>query len=105
MSRNFVSKIIFVLFSSMTCDPQSITTIMTCIRQTITGAMSTLVPPVQLEDGENQWRVDYIQDVASQPDFDYPTEFYEHTEILWKDKGVQTAYDRSNEYQLIDCAK
>lgn len=34
--------------------------------------MSTLVPMVQLEKQENQWRVDYIQDVASQPDFDYP---------------------------------
>lgn len=32
-------------------------------------------------------------------------EFYEHTEILWKDKGVQAAFERSNEYQLIDCAK
>jgi hypothetical protein len=41
--------------------------------QTITGAMSTLVPPVQLENHDNQWRVDYIQDVASNPDFDYPT--------------------------------
>lgn len=34
--------------------------------------MSTLVPPVQLENTENQWRVDYIQDIASNPDFDYP---------------------------------
>jgi guanine nucleotide-binding protein G(s) subunit alpha len=34
--------------------------------------MSTLVPPVSLANHENQWRVDYIQDVASQPDFDYP---------------------------------
>ena len=92
--------------------------------------MSTLVPPVQLEHQENQWRVDYIQDVASQPDFDYPPvrirlekfydlipskrllnfffklqEFYEYTEILWRDKGVQTTFERSNEYQLIDCAK
>lgn len=41
--------------------------------KTITGAMSTLVPPVQLENPDNQWRVDYIQDVASNPDFDYPT--------------------------------
>ena len=40
--------------------------------QTITGAMSTLNPPVQLENPANQSRVDYIQDVASQPDFDYP---------------------------------
>ena len=34
--------------------------------------MSTLTPPVALEHPENQFRVDYIQDVASQPDFDYP---------------------------------
>nr|CAD7461709.1 unnamed protein product [Timema tahoe] len=31
-------------------------------------------------------------------------EFYEHTEILWKDRGVQACFERSNEYQLIDCA-
>lgn len=35
--------------------------------------MSTLTPPVQIEHPENQFRVDYIQDVASQPDFDYPS--------------------------------
>lgn len=32
---------------------------------TITGAMSTLTPPIPLEKPENQVRVDYIQDVAS----------------------------------------
>ncbi|KAG8224540.1 hypothetical protein J437_LFUL002144, partial [Ladona fulva] len=40
---------------------------------TITGAMSTLAPPIPLEKPEhNRARVDYIQDVASQHDFDYP---------------------------------
>ena len=39
------------------------------------------------------------------PDFNYPPEFYEHTEELWKDSGVQATFERSNEYQLIDCAK
>ena len=34
--------------------------------------MSTLNPPVTLEKPDDQFRVDYIQDVASQPDFDYP---------------------------------
>ncbi|XP_055706111.1 guanine nucleotide-binding protein G(s) subunit alpha isoform X1 [Phlebotomus papatasi] len=72
---------------------------------TITGAMSTLNPPIQLEKPENQARVDYIQDVASNPDFNYPPEFYEHTEHLWKDRGVQQTFERSNEYQLIDCAQ
>uniref|UniRef100_A0A1L8DMF1 Guanine nucleotide-binding protein G(s) subunit alpha n=2 Tax=Nyssomyia neivai TaxID=330878 RepID=A0A1L8DMF1_9DIPT len=72
---------------------------------TITGAMSTLNPPIQLEKPENQARVDYIQDVASNPDFNYPAEFYEHTEHLWNDRGVQQTFERSNEYQLIDCAQ
>jgi len=34
--------------------------------------MSTLTPPIALEHPANQNRVDYIQDVASQHDFDYP---------------------------------
>ncbi|XP_065167342.1 guanine nucleotide-binding protein G(s) subunit alpha [Atheta coriaria] len=72
---------------------------------TISGAMSTLSPPVQLEHPENQTRVDWIQDCATGPDFDYPPEFYDHTEALWKDKGIQATFERSNEYQLIDCAK
>lgn len=67
--------------------------------------MSTLTPPIALEHAENQARVDYILDVASSHDFEYTPEFYEHTEILWKDKGVQACFERSNEYQLIDCAK
>lgn len=72
---------------------------------TITGAMSVLNPPVALENPDNQYRVDYIQNETTSSDFDYPPEFYEHTEILWKDKGVQTCFERSNEYQLIDCAQ
>ncbi|XP_013388067.1 guanine nucleotide-binding protein G(s) subunit alpha isoform X2 [Lingula anatina] len=72
---------------------------------TITGAMSTINPPVQLANPDNQYRVDYIQDVASRLDFSYPQEFYEHTEELWKDEGVQQCFERANEYQLIDCAK
>ncbi|XP_043474737.1 guanine nucleotide-binding protein G(s) subunit alpha isoform X1 [Leptopilina heterotoma] len=106
---------------------------------TITSAMSTLTPPVTLEDPANQSRVEYILEVSSSPDFDYPSgchesgisrknqgnsekcqgyqesqekdneflykEFYEIVENLWRDKGVQQSFERSNEYQLIDCAK
>jgi len=36
---------------------------------------------------------------------DFLQEFYEHTEELWKDAGVQATFERSNEFQLIDCAK
>jgi len=41
--------------------------------QTITSAMSTLTPPVTLEDPSNQSRVDYVLEVSSSPDFDYPS--------------------------------
>ena len=44
--------------------------------------MSTLTPPVPLENPENQFRVDYIQDVASQPDFDYPSVSMSHVILL-----------------------
>lgn len=72
---------------------------------TITGNMSTLSPPIALENPNHQYRLDFVQDVASQNDFDLNDEFYEHTEILWQDRGVQASFERSNEYQLIDCAK
>ncbi|XP_014664667.1 PREDICTED: guanine nucleotide-binding protein G(s) subunit alpha-like [Priapulus caudatus] len=72
---------------------------------TITGAMSSLNPPIQLGDESNHDCFDYIQDVASQPDFEYCDEFWEHTARLWMDTGVQAAFERANEYQLIDCAK
>lgn len=36
---------------------------------------------------------------------DYTEEFFDHLDRLWSDRGVQDAFDRSNEYQLIDCAK
>ena len=38
-------------------------------------------------------------------EFEYTQEFYETTINLWKDGGIQTCFERSNEYQLIDCAK
>lgn len=72
---------------------------------TITGAMPTLTPPVKLANPNNQFRIDYLHEVATTPDFDYPPEFYEHTKILWQDAGVLECFERSNEYQLIDCAQ
>lgn len=34
--------------------------------------MSNLVPPVELANPENQFRVDYILSVMNVPDFDFP---------------------------------
>ncbi|XP_045384496.1 guanine nucleotide-binding protein G(s) subunit alpha isoforms short isoform X5 [Eulemur rufifrons] len=73
--------------------------------ETIVAAMSNLVPPVELANPENQFRVDYILSVMNKPDFDFPPEFYEHAKVLWQDEGVRACYERSNEYQLIDCAQ
>ncbi|PAA47199.1 hypothetical protein BOX15_Mlig030909g2 [Macrostomum lignano] len=71
----------------------------------ITGAMPNLNPPVQLEHPEYQEYVDYVQNESTAKDFDYPDKFFEYCCTLWKDKGVQEAFSRSNEYQLIDSAK
>lgn len=32
-------------------------------------------------------------------------EFFDQVEALWADAGVQACFERSNEYQLIDCAQ
>ncbi|XP_075757246.1 guanine nucleotide-binding protein G(s) subunit alpha isoform X3 [Pelodiscus sinensis] len=106
--------------------------------ETIVTAMGNLAPPVELANPENQFRIEYILNLANQIDFDFPPkqkaqildcpvqkqtpgnsscsnhhlpgpsgqeEFYEHTKTLWHDEGVKACYERSNEYQLIDCAQ
>ncbi|XP_067320838.1 guanine nucleotide-binding protein G(s) subunit alpha-like [Anolis sagrei] len=73
--------------------------------ETIVRAMGRLEPPVELANPENQFRIDYILNVSSQPDFDFPTEFYEHTKALWQDEGVKACFERSHEYCLIGCAQ
>ncbi|XP_026057345.1 guanine nucleotide-binding protein G(olf) subunit alpha-like isoform X1 [Carassius auratus] len=71
---------------------------------TIVSAMSTLIPPVPLANPEDQFRIDYIKSIAPLSDFDYTQEFFDHAKKLWDDEGVKACYERSNEYQLIDCA-
>jgi len=73
---------------------------------TILNAMPTLEPPVSCGGGpeleeKRRWLLEY----CSRPDFEYTPEFYETTAALWRDPGVQSCFERSNEYQLIDCAK
>jgi len=34
--------------------------------------MSTINPPVELGEADNQFRLEYVQEVASQLSFDYP---------------------------------
>ncbi|OCT62468.1 hypothetical protein XELAEV_18043550mg [Xenopus laevis] len=73
--------------------------------ETIVTAMCNLSPPVELANPENQFRIDYILNLPNHKDFDFSPEFYDHTKTLWHDDGVRACYERSNEYQLIDCAQ
>lgn len=41
--------------------------------QTIVTAMGNLAPPLQLASSANQWRMDYILNLANQKDFDFPS--------------------------------
>lgn len=72
---------------------------------TIVGAMPQLQPPVLLANPDNQQHVAYLMNVATRDNFEYSQEFYDRTEILWRDAGVQQCYKRYNEYQLFDSAK
>ncbi|XP_041717435.1 guanine nucleotide-binding protein G(olf) subunit alpha isoform X2 [Coregonus clupeaformis] len=72
---------------------------------TVVSAMSTLIPPVPIGNPANQSRIDYIKSIAPLSDFDYTEEFFEHAKQLWDDEGVKACFERSNEYQLIDCAQ
>ena len=75
------------------------------INKTILRAFDKISPAIQLENPENQFRVDYILNKTQKLDFDFPAVFFEHAAILWKDAGVQECFANSDKYQLIDCAK
>uniref|UniRef100_A0A8C4IWG1 Guanine nucleotide-binding protein G(Olf) subunit alpha n=1 Tax=Dicentrarchus labrax TaxID=13489 RepID=A0A8C4IWG1_DICLA len=53
----------------------------------------------------DQFRIEYIKSIAPLSDFDYSQEFFDHAKKLWDDEGVKACFERSNEYQLIDCAQ
>ncbi|CAH1967800.1 unnamed protein product [Acanthoscelides obtectus] len=72
---------------------------------TILEAMNAINPPVSLEKPENKEKLDWVLSMKNDPNFEYTDQFYDYVEALWKDKGVQATFERSNEYQLIDCAK
>ena len=72
---------------------------------TLAQAMSTIDPPLTVEKAESVVAHQYVLRECPLTDFDYPPEFWEHTELLWADQNVKKCYERSNEYQLIDSAK
>uniref|UniRef100_A0A8C6MBN3 Guanine nucleotide-binding protein G(olf) subunit alpha-like n=1 Tax=Nothobranchius furzeri TaxID=105023 RepID=A0A8C6MBN3_NOTFU len=72
---------------------------------TIVSAMSSLTPPIPLGNPGNQFRVEYIRSISPLSDFEYTEDFFQHVHSLWEDEGVKACFERSNEYQLIDCAQ
>ena len=78
---------------------------------------------MKIDSPSNQASVTYLKEVSDTPEFEYPQvfivcpvlvgtaickflqEFFDHIVALWNDRGVIACFDRSNEYQLIDCAK
>jgi len=73
----------------------------------ILTAMDEIVPNVKLRHEENYKSKEFILTRTRHylTHEDYSEEFFLHLEKLWVDEGVQETYDRSNEYQLIDCTQ
>ncbi|CAK8674713.1 guanine nucleotide-binding protein G(s) subunit alpha-like [Clavelina lepadiformis] len=73
----------------------------------IASAMRMLQPPIEVTCKENQTKVDYILSttINFKDEDNFNENFFDIVQSLWNDSGVQKCYDRSNEYQLIDCAK
>ena len=69
--------------------------------------MPVIDPPVQLENEDYKSSCEYCINIAKnfRVEEDYTDEFFDHIFRLWNDSGVQECYERSHEYQLIDCAK
>uniref|UniRef100_A0A7E4WC98 Guanine nucleotide-binding protein G(s) subunit alpha n=1 Tax=Panagrellus redivivus TaxID=6233 RepID=A0A7E4WC98_PANRE len=73
--------------------------------QTILNSMAKLNPPVNLGDPANQAAFDYVISFSMFKETVFPQELYEYVITCWADKGVQAAFERSNEYQLFDSAE
>lgn len=72
---------------------------------TILNAMPTIDPPTVCASDETEEKRNWILEQYTNPDFEYTEQFYDYCEDLWRDRGVIECFERSNEYQLIDCAK
>uniref|UniRef100_A0A915NP41 Guanine nucleotide-binding protein G(s) subunit alpha n=3 Tax=Meloidogyne TaxID=189290 RepID=A0A915NP41_9BILA len=76
------------------------------VKDSITATMDLIDPPVIIGDPANEASRSFILSLPEKmPSDDLTQEFYDHVSNCWADKGVQSCFQRSNEYQLIDCAK
>ena len=75
----------------------------------------SLRPPmlnVEFHDTTVQKHADLIKQKCNQEvessradDNFFTPEFFQATKLCWEDQGAQSVFKRSNEFQLIDCAK
>ena len=60
---------------------------------------------IPLQKAENEVLVDFMKGIHRVHSYEYPQEFFDHVAVLWQDSGVKATFERSHEYQLIDCAE
>ncbi|KAJ9592990.1 hypothetical protein L9F63_015360 [Diploptera punctata] len=64
--------------------------------------MHLLHPPVEFASEESRVSAAYIRKIGPQEPSNYTQEYYSHVATLWKDKGIQLCYYRSNEFHFLD---
>ncbi|KAK4289023.1 hypothetical protein Pmani_037990 [Petrolisthes manimaculis] len=57
---------------------------------------------IKLESKESQESKQYILNINANQ-FNFTTEFYEHTRRLWQDEGIRKVYSQRHKFPLIDC--
>ncbi|GJQ76071.1 hypothetical protein Trydic_g10589, partial [Trypoxylus dichotomus] len=65
-------------------------------------ASSVINPPVKIRDGKTKESAEYILRLGAEPPSTWTNEYVQHVKTLWADPDIQTVFQRSNEYQLID---
>ncbi|XP_054710824.1 guanine nucleotide-binding protein G(olf) subunit alpha-like [Uloborus diversus] len=70
----------------------------------LAGSMMQLEPPEYVAES-NKESLHYVEAISLIETYNFPQEFYDHVIRLWSDEGVQRAFNRMNEFPLIDSAK
>ncbi|KAI4467054.1 gtp-binding protein alpha subunit [Holotrichia oblita] len=66
------------------------------------SASSKINPPVEIKDSKAKQSAAYILQIGPDGPPEWTNEYIDHVKILWADPDIQTVFQRSNEYQLID---
>ncbi|XP_064394869.1 guanine nucleotide-binding protein G(s) subunit alpha-like [Halichondria panicea] len=71
---------------------------------TVLTEMSNMSPPEELADKELEPVMTRLLEELPKSTFVADDDFFDAVEKMWDDEGVKNTFQRSNEYQLIDCA-